>query len=88
MDSSPKVRSTEVWLLLVAATCLSWWLGTDHALDASVTAPVVLVVAFGKAWLVTRSFMELQHAPLVLRSLFDIWILLVGGALVVLYISL
>jgi hypothetical protein len=37
---------------------------------------------------ITRSFMELQHAPLVLRSLFDIWILVVGGALVVLYVSL
>jgi hypothetical protein len=88
MDSSPKVRSTEVWLLLVAATCLSWWLGTDHAISASVTAPVVLVVAFGKARLVTRSFMELQHAPLVLRTLFDIWILVVGGALVILYVLL
>jgi hypothetical protein len=88
MDSSSKVRSTEVWLLLVAATCLSWWLGTDHTLYANVTAPVVLVVAFGKAWLVTRSFMELQHAPLVLRRLFDIWILVVGGTLVVLYVLL
>jgi hypothetical protein len=30
----------------------------------------------------------LQHAPLVLRRLFDIWILVVGGTLVVLYVLL
>ena len=40
-------RISVVWGVLIAATLLSWWLGTGHGFDSVVTASVsILVVAF------------------------------------------
>jgi heme/copper-type cytochrome/quinol oxidase subunit 4 len=63
---------TAVWVVLVAATLLSFWLGTDHGLSsATARAVVILVVAFVKIRLVGLHFMELRAAPLALRALFE-----------------
>ena len=43
--------------------------------------------AFGKAWIVGREFMELRHAPLVLRAIFGGWVVVVGTTLTVLYLT-
>lgn len=54
-----------VWLLLLAATGLTWWLDASGALRAPNLALTACV--FGLAWLkgagVALEFMELRHAP-------------------------
>ncbi len=70
------------WLLLVAATLVSWALGTDHGTGATVVV-VVLAIAAWKVRLVGLDFMELRHAPIALRAVFEfycgaIWAVLSG----------
>ena len=69
-----RTPATVVWLALVLATLLSWWLGNDHLglEDAPAAASLgVLALAFAKARFVGSSFMELRDAPKGLRLLFD-----------------
>jgi hypothetical protein len=78
-------RITAIWLLLVLATILSWGTalraGQDSARLASVT---VIAVAFIKVRFVVLDFMELRTAPLPLRLVFEGWLLIVGGAIMLL----
>lgn len=71
--------ATVVWLFLVAATVVSWALGTDHGFveDTTAASTIVLVVAFVKVRFVGLYFMELKDAPLPLRALLEIWCLAV-----------
>jgi len=54
-----------VWLALLAATAVTWWLGASGALAPGRWAMTALV--FALAWLkglgVLLEFMELRHAP-------------------------
>jgi hypothetical protein len=67
--------STLVWLFLVAATVVSWALGTDHGFvdDTTAASTIVLVVAFIKVRFVGLYFMELKDAPVPLRVLLEVW---------------
>ncbi|WP_181781129.1 cytochrome C oxidase subunit IV family protein [Pseudonocardia pini] len=70
-------RCLVAWLLLVAVTVLSWYLGGGSADRLGpLTASVVLVFAFAKTWVVGREFMELRSAPRPLRRAFDAWVVL------------
>lgn len=71
--------ATAVWLFLVAATVVSWALGTDHGFVDNTTAAsvTVLVVAFVKVRFVGLYFMELKDAPLPLRALLEVWCVVV-----------
>ena len=84
MLSTPLRRITAVWLLLVLATLFSWesaHVGNDHRLSSS----IVLVIAFIKVRFVGLEFMELRHAPLPLRLIFELWVILACAALLILY---
>ena len=82
-----RARFTAVWFVLIAATLLSFWLGTDHGLDSATARTVlILVVAFIKVRFVGLYFMELRDAPLVLRGLFESYCLVVCGFLIGLYL--
>lgn len=81
---SARVRITAVWLLLVIATLVSWesaQAGGDHRLTTS----AVLVIAFVKVRFIGLDFMELRSAPRPLRTVFELWLLVVCAALLVLY---
>ena len=58
-----------VWLALLAATGITWWLGASGALASGRFAMTALV--FALAWLkglvVILEFMELRHAPALWR---------------------
>jgi heme/copper-type cytochrome/quinol oxidase subunit 4 len=67
-----------VWFLLIVATMLSFSLGTGHGISShEVAAIMIMAVAFTKVLLVGMYFMELRHAPQVLRGLFLGYCLLV-----------
>lgn len=77
-----KNRAGLSWLVLVAATLLSWALGADHG-TGSMVGVAVLGIAAIKVRLVGLDFMELRHAPIPLRAAFEaycigMWALLSG----------
>ena len=78
--------TTIVWLLLVLSTLLSWWVGGSTFNNANVSSVIVLAVAFFKVHLVGNYFMELRHAPWPLRMIFQAWLLIVGVAMIVVYL--
>lgn len=81
-----------VWLLLSAATVVSWWLGTGHggAADADSirhATIAVMVLAFIKVRLVLTHFMEVREAPGLLRLITDAWVVVVCGLVITLYLQ-
>ena len=75
------------WLILVAATVVSWAVGAEHG-TGSMVAIVVLAIAAIKVRLVGLDFMELRHAPIPLRVVFEAYCLLTWAALSGLYLWL
>ncbi|OUS05542.1 hypothetical protein A9Q90_06655 [Gammaproteobacteria bacterium 54_18_T64] len=79
------------WLLLMLATCLSWWLGQGDGLNAIQTGDYRLIssglilIAFIKVRIVIRYFMEVRQAPLALKLVCDGWVALVCGVILYLY---
>ena len=69
-------RVSVVWGVLICATALSWWLGAGHGIASPLGASAaVLVVAMIKIRLVGRYFMELRRAPWPLRTVFEVYCL-------------
>ena len=87
MTSLLKARSTWVWAGLVAATLVSWAVGSDHATD-SLIAIVVLGVALIKVRFVGLDFMELRDAPVALRAAFEGYCVVLWGVLSGMYLWL
>jgi hypothetical protein len=83
-----RTRATGVWFVLIAATAVSWVLGTDHGIDNHrVASTAILTVAFMKVRFVGLDFMELRDAPLVLRRVFEAYCAVVLSAVLVLYLA-
>jgi heme/copper-type cytochrome/quinol oxidase subunit 4 len=82
-----KNRISLIWLALIAATLISWWIGTDDAASPTLGTAVVLIVVFIKIRLIGLYFMELRDAPLPLRLLFEGYCLIVCTTLLVMYLA-
>jgi len=80
---------TPVWIILMVATALSWWLGADQGLGSHHRASTVLVmtVAFIKVALVGGFFMELRHAPPAWRAFFGGWCFIFLTLILVFYLA-
>jgi len=65
-----------VWLVLLAATALMWWLRLGGApFWGAYASAMIIVIAFIKIRLVMVYFMEIRDAPLVLRLILDGWVI-------------
>jgi hypothetical protein len=73
------------WLLLIAATVASFALGPDHRKSAWL-AVAVLGIAAVKVRLVGLDFMELRHAPIALRAVFELYCVTLWAVLSGLYL--
>lgn len=73
------------WLILIAATLTSYVLGLEHGTGALVVV-VILGIAAAKVRLVGLDFMELRHAPVQLRVIFESYCVAVWLVLSVLYV--
>ncbi|MBJ7336523.1 cytochrome C oxidase subunit IV family protein [Mycolicibacterium sp.] len=82
-----RARSTMVWAVLLVATVLSWAVGSEHG-TGSLVALIVLGVAMIKVRFVGLDFMELRHAPLLLRAAFEAYCLLMWAVLAGMYLWL
>jgi Prokaryotic Cytochrome C oxidase subunit IV len=82
-------RIMVVWLALIAATLVSWWLGTDHGIDdARIVSVGVLLAAFVKVRFVGMYFMELRNAPIALRLIYEGWCVVVCATVIALFLAL
>lgn len=82
-----KNRAGASWLFLVAATIVSWAVGAEHG-SGSVVAVLVLGIAAIKVRLVGLDFMELRHAPIPLRAVFELYCIGMWALLSSLYLWL
>ena len=83
-------RTTAIWLILIMASFLTWWLGTNDSRDQlsdRVMIAAVVVIALLKAYLVGMEFMEVRGAPAVLRGLLTGWVGLLAVAVTTLYLA-
>jgi cytochrome c oxidase subunit IV len=81
------LTTNHIWLLLLAATGVTFWLGESGISGSAGMAPVLVMfaLAFVKALLVMRNFMELRHAPALWRLLLQGWLVLVTTGIVLAY---
>jgi hypothetical protein len=77
-------RNTALWAALVAATCIPLASGAAHGVKLAATG--ALLIAFLKARYIGLEFMELRHAPAVLRHLFEVWVVVVGATVMGIYL--
>ncbi|MFZ0907280.1 MAG: cytochrome C oxidase subunit IV family protein [Mycobacterium sp.] len=80
-------RAGVSWLVLIAATLVSYALGAEHDVG-SVVVVVVLGIAAIKVRLIGLDFMELRSAPMPLRAAFEGYCLALWAALSGLYLFL
>jgi hypothetical protein len=79
-----------VWAMLTAMTLVYVWL--DHSVDrngtqqaSTVVTVSAIVIALIKVRIIFREFMEVRHAPALLRRLTDGWVILIGTCLLTTY---
>jgi Prokaryotic Cytochrome C oxidase subunit IV len=80
-------RAVVSWLILIAATGISFAVGVEHA-TGSMVVLVVLAIATFKMRLVGLDFMGLRHAPIPLRAAFEAYCLALFAALSCTYLWL
>jgi hypothetical protein len=73
-----------VWVVLALLTVSYLWL--DHSAGGTqrssvVITSTVIVIALVKVRIIFREFMEVRRAPVLLRRLTDVWVLLIAGGL-------
>src|SRR5262245_6867981 len=89
MSTKCEQRLLLVWVALVAVTLISWWIGSKHGNgefrnSVSITYGVLLIAAI-KIRVIVREFMEVRHAPNLVRRLTYGWTVFVMIALLAVY---
>ena len=91
MERSDKTRLFVAWLVLVAITLIYLWI--DHAADASgvlLASTAVTIAAIGlalvKVRIIMREFMDVRHAPPLLRRLTDLLVAVMAVAMLGTYL--
>lgn len=76
-----------IWILLLLATAVTYWLGESGQVGTGHLGPVLLmfVLAVFKGLWVINDFMELRHAPALWRRLLTGWLLSVTALCVLAY---
>jgi Prokaryotic Cytochrome C oxidase subunit IV len=75
-----------VWLILSSMTLVYVWMDQtvdqNGTLRASTMVTVsAIVIALIKVRIIFREFMEVRHAPVLLRRLTDAWVVLIAACL-------
>ncbi|MGE5331415.1 MAG: cytochrome C oxidase subunit IV family protein [Nitrospirota bacterium] len=79
-------RLNRAWLLLLAITGVTFWMGeSGSAVGSLMVALAVLGQAFVKGMVVALEFLELREAPALWRWLIAGWLVLVLGLVVLAY---
>ncbi len=89
MNPSVPRRVTIVFVGLLVATCVTWWLGSESSLTGGAlgfAATLTILIAFAKVYFIGRDFMDLRTAPTALRVAFGVWVIFVALAAVALVV--
>jgi heme/copper-type cytochrome/quinol oxidase subunit 4 len=86
MNELLRRSASKVWLLLMAATIVTTWVLTKDGITVRIATVSIVLIAAIKVRLVLLHFMELRHAPVPLRAIFEAWVVAVSGALIVIYL--
>lgn len=75
-----------VWLILTSLTLAYFWIDrtTDHNggfTASNVVTVSAIVIAVVKVRIIFREFMEVRHAPALLRRITDGWVILIAACL-------
>lgn len=86
MSGTFNKRLAIVWLILSAMTLVYVWL--DEAVDqngtlkaSTVVTVSAIIIALIKVRIIFREFMEVRHAPALLRRLTDAWVVIMAVCL-------
>lgn len=75
-------RLIVVWLALCAITLAQLGVGAvDRQAELAPIAASAIGIALIKVRIIFREFMEVRHAPVLLRRLTDLWVVLTGAIL-------
>lgn len=92
MKIAPDRRLALVWLVLTALTLSYLWV--DHAADrggtlrpSTAVTTAVILISLIKVRLIAGQFMEVRGAPMLLRRLTDLWVVLIAAALLASYLT-
>ena len=82
-----KSSTNSLWLLLLLATGITYWLGESGQLGHASMVPVFLIfgVSLFKGLGVVLDFMDLRHAPALWRYLLLGWLVFVIGMILLAY---
>ena len=91
MNLSAKTRLTAAWIVVVAVTMiylvLDGTVGDDGVYSASTFASVAaIVLALAKLRIIMREFMDVRHAPRMLRTMTDALVIVMGVSLLGTYL--
>ena len=91
MNSSTERRLAVAWVIVVAITLVYVMIDRsadgEHALAASTAASIgAIVLALVKLRIIMREFMDVRHAPKVLRTLTDALLVVMGLSLLGTYL--
>ncbi len=91
MNTRFEIRLAAVWLVLSLITL--GYLLVDHGADgwpleaSALLSGTVILVALVKVRLILLEFMEVRYAPVLLRRLVDLWVILTAAVLLGLYLA-
>lgn len=76
-----------IWVLLLLATAVTWWLGESRQVGHGTMTPVLVIYALAtfKGLWVMADFMDLRHAPALWRRLLVGWLLVVTSLILLAY---
>jgi hypothetical protein len=82
-----KFSTNTLWMLLLIATGVTYWLGESGELGHASMVPVLMIFgfAFFKGLGVILDFMDLRHAPALWRNLLVGWLVFVIGMILLAY---
>ncbi len=82
-----KLNANAIWLQLLLATAITWWLGESGQVGVGGMGPVLVIfgLSFVKGWWVVNDFMGLRHAPALWRRVVVGWLGVVIGLILLAY---
>ena len=89
MRASAQSRLAITWCVLCVITLIAWWIGAHHTKNPAQLAPAIglsaIAITLIKVRLIIREFMDVRHAPALLKYVTDAWLIVFIVAMVVAY---
>ena len=89
MRTSSQPRLMVAWFVLASITLIAWWIGAHHGEGVLRPDPAVglgaMAITLVKVRVIIREFMDVRHAPALLKHLTDAWLVAFIVAMIIAY---